>query len=107
MKAETNRGMLALVILMGAVIVIGLIVVVVTIASRLIDAARTDDSGIAAPSFEVVDIPISDGCQVVETVSDGDRLILRLGAGARCDQLLIIDIRTGELAGRINLVPAP
>ncbi|MGH6933454.1 MAG: hypothetical protein ACREEE_13590 [Dongiaceae bacterium] len=108
MKAENSRGMLALVILMGVVIVIGSVVVVVTIASRLINPAKSGDGDapIAAP-FDPVDVPIAEGCQVVETVIQGDRLVLRLGTGGRCNQLLLIDLRNGKLTGRVNLVATP
>lgn len=107
MNAEGNRGLVALVIVMGAVVAIGLIVVVVTIASRLINASRGDGQGQAPAGFEAADIPITEGCQVMESLTDGGRLILRLGTAGRCNQMLVIDIASGKLIGRINLVPAP
>jgi hypothetical protein len=106
MKAEGHRGMLALVIVLGVIIAVGLVVVIGTIFSRLYNAARSGD-GAAATDFDAVNLPITDGCQVVETAIDGDRLALRLGTGGRCNQLLIVDLASGALIGRINLVPAP
>jgi hypothetical protein len=45
------------------------------------------------------------GCQVVETTTADDRLILRLGSGERCNQVLIVDMATGKLLGTLRLVP--
>jgi hypothetical protein len=107
MNAEGNRGLVALVIVMGVIVAIGLVVVVVTIASRLINASRGDGQGQTPAGFETADIPITEGCQVMESLTEGGRLILRLGNAGRCNQLLFIDVESGKLIGRINLVPAP
>ena len=45
------------------------------------------------------------GCQVMETTTADDRLILRLGSGERCNQILIVDMATGRLLGTLRLVP--
>ena len=90
---------MALVIVMGALIVIGMAVVIVTIAHRLM--------GSGAPAgFGSAEVAVPAGCQVVETVPTADRLVLRLGTGERCNQVIIVDLATGRVLGRLNLVPA-
>jgi hypothetical protein len=42
---------------------------------------------------------------VKETTTTDDRLILRLGSGERCNQVLIVDMATGKLLGTLRLVP--
>jgi hypothetical protein len=98
------KGLRALVIIMGVMIVAGLIVVIVTIASRL-SGSETTAGGAAPPKFDNVDLPVPAGCQVVETVTAADRLVLRLGSGERCNRVLIVDLGTGELLGSLRLVP--
>lgn len=98
------KPLIALVIIMGVLIVAGLAVVVVTIASRSGGADRTASTR-AAAKFATVDLPVPAGCEVMETTTADDRLILRLGSGDRCNQVLIIDMTTGRLLGTLRLVP--
>jgi hypothetical protein len=98
------KGLLALVIIMGVLIVIGLVVVVVTIANRM-TGAPADGTGPAAAAFGTADLPVPAGCQVIETVATGDRLILRLGSGDRCNQLLVLDLASGRHLGTVRLTP--
>jgi hypothetical protein len=105
-KAESSpnlRALLALVIFMGVLIVAGLIVVGVTIASRL--GKMGEDQALAVNGFGTADIPVPGGCEIVETQSDENRLIVRLGSGGRCNQVLIVDLKSGAVAGRLNFVP--
>ena len=104
-SADTRnmKPLIALVIIMGVLIVAGLVVVVVTIANRLGGADRTASTP-AAAEFATVDLPVPAGCEVMETTTADDRLILRLGSGERCNQVLIIDMVTGRLLGTLRLV---
>ena len=101
--AETEipnlRGLKAVVVVMGVIIVVGLVVVVVTIANRLGGMGKT------GPGFGTVDVAVPAGCEVVETVSDGTRLILRFGSGERCRRIVIVDLATGRTLGTVNLTP--
>jgi len=97
------KGLLALVIIMGALIVAGLIVVVVTIAMRL--SGSGSEAAPTRAGFETLDLPIPAGCQVMEMVAADDRLILRLGSGERCNQILAVDTATGRHLGTVRLVP--
>jgi len=98
------KPLLALVIIMGVLIVVGLVVVVVTIANRMGGGNATVSRAEPVP-FAAVDLPIPAGCAVQETTMADDRLILRLGTGERCNQLLIVDMTTGKLLGTLRLVP--
>jgi hypothetical protein len=98
-----TRTLLALVIVMGALIVIGMAVVAVTIANRLMGHVAP---AATSAGFGSAEVAVPAGCQVVETVSAADRLVLRLGTGERCNQVIIVDLATGRLLGRLNLVPA-
>jgi len=116
------QALKALVIFMGVVIVIGVAVVGVTIynrMNRLGEAAPTSeatvDSQAAAPAAAATDVPlpafgdmsvpVPEGCRVVEMVPAGDRLLLRLGSGQRCNRILVVDLATGTQLGSIDLVP--
>ena len=104
-EADTRnmKPLVALVIIMGVLIVAGIVVIVVTIVSRM-GGDRTANS-VVAPQFAAVDLAVPAGCQVVETTTAADRLILRLGTGERCNQVLIVDMATGKLLGTVRLVP--
>jgi hypothetical protein len=109
-KAESPpnlRALLAVVIFMGIVIVAGMVVVGVTIAVRLGSLGEGDKPAATASGFGEAVVPIPAGCAIVETRPDGNRLIVRLGSGGRCDQLLVIDLRSGAVTGRLNFVPSP
>lgn len=101
---RTMKPLLALVIIMGVLIVAGLVVVVVTIVSRMGSGNVTASHAAAAP-FAAVDLPIPAGCEVKETTTADNRLILRLGSGERCNQVLIVDMASGKLLGTLRLVP--
>jgi hypothetical protein len=100
---RTMRPLVALVIIMGVLIVAGIIVVVVAIANRIGGGGTAATR--AAPEFASADLPVPAGCQVMETTTADDRLILRLGSGERCNQILIVDMATGRLLGTLRLVP--
>src|SRR5262245_63769613 len=108
LKTESTpklRALLALVIFMGILIIAGLVVVGVTIANRLSKMGAEDRP--ASGGFGTADIPVPAGCEIVEIRPDGNRLVVRLGSGGRCDQLLVIDMRSGTVSGRLNFVPTP
>ena len=100
------RALLAVVIFMGILIVAGMVVVGVTIAIRL-GSLGEGEKPAAAGGFGEAAVPIPAGCAIVESRPDGNRLIVRLGSGGRCDQVLVIDLRSGAVTGRLNFVPSP
>ncbi|MFM9844880.1 MAG: hypothetical protein ACKVOI_18115 [Dongiaceae bacterium] len=101
------RALLALVIFMGILIVAGLVVVGVTIAVRLSNLGEGEKPAASAGGFGEATVPIPAGCAIVDSRAEGNRLIVRLGSGGRCDQLLVIDLRSGAVTGRLNFVPGP
>lgn len=106
-NADTRnmKPLVALVITMSVLIVVGLVVVVVTIVNRMSGAVPAAAAA-ARPSFGTVDLPVPAGCQVMEITTADDRLILRLGSGDRCSQLLIVDMASGKLLGALRIAPA-
>jgi len=97
------KPLVALVIIMGVLIVAGLIVVVVTIAGRL--SSGKQGTPATEASFGTVDLPVPAGCRIEETSTGDGRLILRLGDGDRCNQVLVVDLATGRLIGTLRVAP--
>jgi hypothetical protein len=87
------RGLQAAVILMGVLIVVGVGVIGTTIVRRL--GAPT-----AAPLALVLDEPA--GTRMVSADGAGDRLAVLLQGGGP-DRVVLVDPRTGLMAGRVQL----
>jgi len=90
-NGRSYRGLLALVIILGALIVlgvIGLIVGFVLRVSRNGEATRPFSASVSAPGEHV------DSVQM-----DGNRILMRL-SGPKGDEIVIMDA-TGHLLGRI------
>lgn len=92
----TIQALKIVVVTMGVLIVVGLTVLVVGVADRLQEArhART------AP--DRVELALPEGARVVETVADGDRLLLRLDT-ARGTEILVVDLASGTLVTTVVL----
>ncbi len=95
------RALKVLVVVMGIVIIAGLAVVAVTVVKRMGGAAEKPGT------FETATLSVPSGCRVVEMVPAGERLVLRLGEGERCRGILVVDLKTGALLGRLDPVEAP
>ena len=93
------RGLKALVIVMGVLIVAGLAVVVATIASR------SSGGGGDTAGFGVARIAIPPGATVVGTTATGQRLVVRLRLADGTARLVVIDPATGQRLGTIDLAP--
>jgi hypothetical protein len=87
------RGLQAAVILMGVLIVLGVGVIGVTIARRLGAPA-------AGPVALVLDEPA--GTRMMGAAAAGDRLAVLLQGGGP-DRVVLVDPRTGAVAGRVGL----
>lgn len=104
----------ALVIGMGALIVIGLAVIAVTIVRRAnTDAPVAGDakpavalaqSGAALPSFGVRDIAVPAGSEVMSITAADGRVILELQDGDAMTRILLLDPATGAALGGWRLV---
>ena len=94
------KALKALVIGMGVLIVIGFVLLVVGLANKFSQAGKA--------GFGEAEVVVPDGCSVAETLAEGDRLLLRLeGPAARgCAQVVVIDLESGEVRGRLRLAPS-
>jgi hypothetical protein len=105
------------VIVLGVLIVIGTGIVIFTVASRLSGGADRPGeplaAGAAPGAFGTVAVPLPARCRVETATPSGERLVLQLAGNTdECRQILVIDLSTGELLGRLSLVtpasdPAP
>ena len=91
------RGLKALVIVMGVLILAGTAVVIATIARRVSQSGSP-----AGPVAATLRLP--PGCRVAEMTPIGDRLALRLDGDGDCRQILLVDPGTGAVTGHIGLV---
>jgi hypothetical protein len=86
------RGLLALVILLGALIVLG-------VGALIGAAALGGGRGRDAATFNAsLDAP---GAHIESTELQGNRILLRLSGGAKGEELVILDAQSGRLLGRI------
>ncbi len=96
----------ALVIFMGLLILAGLGLLVYGVVSQVSETA-----GPGAPGgFDESVVPLPIGCSVVETRVDGDRLVVRTDGPLgyeQCQKIIIIDLQSGEVLGRIQFKLGP
>ena len=91
-SAATYRGLLALVIFLGALIMAG---VGALIAGAILGGGRTRE---AAPFNTSIEAP---GAKIESTELQGNRILLRLTGGANGDEFVILDAGSGRLLGRV------
>ena len=91
------QGLKFAVIFMGILIVAGFALVIVTLASRF-----TEDKG---TGFGERSLAAPEGCGIASAEAAEDRLIVRLDglADRGCQQVLVLDLKTGETLGRLSL----
>ena len=97
-NAPSHRGLLALVIILGVLIllgVVGLIVAAVMRAGNRTPANTAYAASLAAP-----------GETVQSTQLDGNRVLVRL-AGPKGEELVILDAGSGRVLGRIAIPTQP
>ncbi len=92
------RGLLALVIILGVLIVVGLIGLVV---AAMMGAGRRGEASTAAPFVTAVPAP---GARIESAELQGNRILMRL-SGGEGDELVILDANSGRLVGRVKLGP--
>ena len=94
------RGLLALVIILGALLMIG---VGALVAGAMLGAGRRAEVAGASPYVTAVPAP---GARIESAEIQGNRILMRL-SGATGDELVILDAPSGRLLGRIRLENAP
>ena len=96
----SHRGLLALVIVLGVLIMIGLVALIV---SAMLGAGRRGDAGAGTPYLTSVPAP---GARIESAEIQGNRILMRL-SGGEGDELVILDATSGRLLGRVTLRGAP
>jgi hypothetical protein len=97
----------AAVTIMGVMLVVGTIVLIAGIiwkASQL-PADSGSSAGGPAGAFEALDIVVPAGSVVGSVVIGGDRMAVTV-EGAE-SEIIIVDLRRGEIVGRVRLTPGP
>jgi hypothetical protein len=94
-NTATYRGLKAVVILLGALIIIAFGLLVVGALTRF-HAKGTERTASAENT-----IALPQGAQIVSSEVQGDRLILRAKTAGR-DEIYIIDTGNGHLVGRVQ-----
>jgi len=96
----SHRGLLALVIILGVLIMIG---VGALIGGAMLGAGRRAEVASAGPFVTAVAAP---GSRIESAEIQGNRILMRL-SGGQGDELVILDAASGRLLGRIRLEGAP
>ena len=91
--APSYRGLLALVILLGALIMLG---VGALVAGAVLGGGRARDT---APFNATLDAP---GAHIESSEIQGNRILLRL-TGPKGEELVILDAASGRLLGRVSV----
>jgi hypothetical protein len=99
-STASYRGLLALVIILGALIMIG---VGALIAGAMLGAGRRAEVESAQPFMTAVPAP---GARIESAELQGNRILMRL-SGGEGDELVIVDANSGRLLGRVKVGSAP
>ncbi len=97
------RAIKVVVIGMGLIIVGGLVFLVYGVGTQM-GKVGGGDAG-----FGEVALPVPDGCVIAESRVDAPLLVVRLDGLAErgCQQVVLIDLDTGRVLGRLRAVPTP
>lgn len=93
------RGLKALVIGMGVLIVAGLVVVVVTLADRAGELSRTVENA----GFGTASLGLPAGSEIVALAPAGDRLAVHVRVPGEGDRIVFVDPASGESRGTLTL----
>jgi len=98
------RGLKALVIGMGVLIVAGIVILVVAIVDQAGTLNGGTDKAASAPTaFAPQTLALPAGSEVVETRIGDGRILLRLRLSDGSGRLVLIDAATGAMTGTIEL----
>jgi hypothetical protein len=86
---------------MGVMIVVGTIILIVGIIWKASQLPAGPGTG--AGGFEALDIAVPAGAVVRSVDIDGERMAVTVEAGS--SEIIIIDLRRGEVVGRVRLRP--
>ena len=104
------RALKILVVVMGIAIVASVIVIVVAISNRLSEAeqaAPAEAASLPAKAIGDLSIAIPEGCVMAEAQVQAGRLVLRIDGLAErgCQQVVLIDLESGQVLTRVTAVP--
>ena len=100
-RTYSMRGLKALVIGMGVLIIVGVVFLLYAIIQKSGDEAALGGRTPGAPVRSDVTLPA--GAEVVETRLDSNTIVLRLRLADGSGRLVVIDRGTGKATGRIDL----
>jgi len=95
------RGLKALVIGMGVLIIVGVVFLLYAIIQKSGEEAAIGGPAPGAPVRSAITLPA--GAEVVETRIDSTAIVLRLRLADGSGRLMVIDRATGKATGRIDL----
>lgn len=95
------------VVFMGILLIVGFMVVVITIGYRAVKLGQNETPGVTTSSdrhgFGRLDVEVEPDTLISQIELDGNRMAVHVTKDA-ADEILIIDIKTGELIGRVRLL---
>lgn len=99
------QALKALVIFMAVLIVAGMALLVYGLVTRTGGGDGSLFGGGTAAGG--VDLPVPEGCAIAGAELSGERLVVRLDGLAErdCQQVLVVDLASGRLLGRVRAVP--
>lgn len=98
-----------IVIVMGGLILVGLALLVYGVTQRLSEQEGGATEKVRNGEFGDIAVPLPAGCTIAEARTEDDRLILRADGpvGRGCQQVIVIDMASGEVLGRVQAAPQP
>jgi hypothetical protein len=105
-SARGTRILKIAVVVMGIMLIVGFMVVVITIAYRAMklgEATKTVDPVPIVQGFSRLDVEVEPDTLISQIELDGNRMAVHVTKDS-ADEILIIDIKSGELLGRVRLL---
>ncbi len=105
-RLKTAIAIMSILLVGGTVVVIGTIIYrAMTYESKTASQIPAQKAA-KVQGFSKLDVEVERGTLVSQIEIDGDRMAVHVTKAA-ADEILIIDIRSGELIGRVNLKEKP
>ena len=105
-RLKTAIAIMSILLVGGTVVVIGTIIYRAMTYQSKTPSQITAQSASQVQGFSKLDVEVERGTLVSQIEIDGDRMAVHVTKAA-ADEILIINIRSGELIGRVNLKEKP
>jgi hypothetical protein len=101
------QALKALVILMAVLILAGMGLLVYGLVTQGGKGEAGNAGAEMAAGFGALDLPVPEGCSIAGTELAGSRLVLRFDGLAErgCQQVVIVDLASGRILGRVKALP--